>query len=131
MELQKSLTLLSLSALVLSGCSMLPFGSTPEPKVVVETQYVEKTIPLQAAPKPMTLNDVTWYVVTEENFPKFIETYKKENGDPWVFYGLSVRSYESMALNMAEIQRYLQEQKALILYYEEAIKPKVSEEEVK
>lgn len=110
---------------------MLPFGSTPEPKVVVETQYVEKTIPLQAAPKPMTLNDVTWYVVTEENFPKFIETYKKENGDPWVFYGLSVRSYESMALNMAEIQRYLQEQKALILYYEEAIKPKVSEEEVK
>jgi len=125
MELRKCLTLLSLSALALSGCSLLQ--PAPEPKVVVETQYVEKTIPLQAAPKPMTLNDVTWYVVTEENFPEFIETYKKENGDPWVFYGLSVRSYESMALNMAEIQRYLQEQKALILYYEQAIRPKQEE----
>jgi len=125
MELRKSLTLLSLSALVLSGCSLFP--ATPEPKVVVETQYVEKTIPLQAAPKPMTLNDVTWYVVTEENFQEFIDTYKKENGDPWVFYAVSVRSYESMSINMAEIQRYLQEQKALIVYYEQAIKPKVNE----
>jgi hypothetical protein len=100
------------------------FSSKPEKEIVVQTEYVERNIPLQGAPKPMTLNDVTWYVVTEENFPEFIEKYQKENGEPWVFYAISVRSYESMALNMAEIQRYVEQQKAIIVYYEQAVSKK-------
>lgn len=121
----KHLAILLPLALLTSGCSTLGlFSSTPEKEVVVQTEYVERNIPLQSAPKPMTLNDVTWYVVTEENFPEFIEKYKKENGEPWVFYALSVRSYESMAINMAEIQRYLQSQKAIIVYYEQAVSKK-------
>jgi hypothetical protein len=111
-------------AVTLSGCSTFGlFSSEPEKEVVVQTEYVEKKIPLQAKPKPMTLNDVTWYVVTEENFDEFLEKYKKENGDAWVFYAISVRSYEAMAINMAEIQRYLQSQNAIIVYYENAINP--------
>lgn len=130
MELKKSLTLLSLFLVVLttSGCSSLWFNK-PEKEIVVQTKMVERNIPLQRAPKPMTLNDVKWYVVTEENFDEFLETYKKENGDAWVFYAMSVRGYESMALNMAEIRRYLESQNAIILYYEEAIKPKDPQEE--
>lgn len=121
-NLANLLVLLPLTV-VISGCSTF-WGSTPEPKVVVQTQYVEKNIPIMAAPKPMTLNDVTWYVVTEENFEQFLEKYKKEHGDAWVFYGISVRSYESMALNMAEIKRYIEQQKAIIVYYEEQAKAK-------
>lgn len=130
MELKKSLTLLSLFLVVLttSGCSSLWFNK-PEKEIVVQTKMVERNIPLQRAPKPMTLNDVRWYVVTEENFDEFLETYKKENGDAWVFYAMSVRGYEAMALNMAEIRRYLESQNAIILYYEEAIKPTVPQEE--
>jgi hypothetical protein len=127
MAQRKYLTLLSLSlaALTLSGCSSLGFFNAPEKEVVVQTEYVEKKIPLQAKPKPMTLNDVNWYVVTEENFDEFLEKYKKENGNEWVFYAISVRSYESMALNMAEIQRYLESQNAIIVYYENAINPPI------
>jgi len=118
MRLKKFSAILSL-LLLTSGCSWLT--PKPEEKVVVQTKYVKHEIPLQMAPKPLSLNNVTWYVVTEENFPKFIETYKKENGDAWVFYALSVRSYEGMSLNMAEIRRYLQQQKAVIVYYETAL----------
>jgi len=121
----KHLAILLPLVLLTSGCSSLGlFSSKPEKEIVVQTQYVERNIPLQGAPKPMTLNDVTWYVVTEENFPEFIEKYKKENGEPWVFYAISVRSYESMALNMAEIQRYVEQQKAIIVYYEQAVSKK-------
>lgn len=121
----KHLAILLPLALLTSGCSSLGlFSKTPEKEIVVQTEYVERNIPLQSAPKPMTLNDVTWYVVTEENFEEFIEKYKKENGEPWVFYALSVRSYESMAINMAEIQRYLESQKAIIVYYENAVSKK-------
>ena len=41
-----------------------------------------------------------------------------------LFYALSVRDYETLALNMAELKRFLQQQKQLIIYYEKAVKPR-------
>lgn len=105
--------------LLISGCAMF---RGPEDRVVVQTKILERQIPLQANPKPVTLGEPTFYVVTEENFDEFIEKYKKENGDPWVFYAMSVRSYETLALNVAEIRRYLEQQKQIIIYYENAVK---------
>ena len=122
MELKKYLILWSLSLLLLlsSGCSLLP----REKEVIVQTVEVEKRIPLQTNPKQLQFNDVYWHVVTEANFDEFIEKFKKEHGEAWVFYAVSVRSYESMALNLAELKRYIEQQKQIIVYYEEAIKPK-------
>ena len=71
----------------------------------------------------MDLNDIYFYVVTEQNFEEFKNRFVKENGD-LVGYVLSVRDYETLALNMAEIKRYIQQQKEIIIYYEEAVKPK-------
>lgn len=121
------LSLLLSSALLISGCSLL---QTPEKEIVIQNQIVDKKIPLQTAPKPVTLGQTKFYVVTTENFDEFIETFKKENGDPWVFYAMSVRSYETMSVNVAEIRRYLEQQKAIIVYYENAITSKPKEEVV-
>ena len=128
MELKKYLILWSLSLLLLlsSGCSLLP----REKEIIVQTVEVEKQIPLQLQPKPLQFNDSYWHVVTEENFDEFIEKFKKEHGEAWVFYAVSVRSYESMALNLAELKRYIEQQKQIIVYYEEAIKPKQPSVEV-
>ena len=128
MELKKYLILWSLSLLLLlsSGCSLLP----REKKIIVQTVEVEKQIPLQLQPKPLQFNDSYWHVVTEANFDEFIEKFKKEHGEAWVFYAVSVRSYESMALNLAELKRYIEQQKQIIIYYEEAIKPKQPSVEV-
>ena len=128
MELKKYLILwsLSLPLLLSSGCSLLP----REKEIIVQTVEVEKQIPLQLQPKPLQFNDSYWHVVTETNFDEFIEKFKKENGDAWVFYAVSVRSYESMALNLAELKRYIEQQKQIIIYYEEAVKPQQPSVEV-
>ena len=128
MELKKYLILWSLSLLLLlsSGCSLLP----REKEIIVQTVEVDKQIPLQLQPKPLQFNDSYWHVVTEANFDEFIEKFKKEHGEAWVFYAVSVRSYESMALNLAELKRYIEQQKQIIIYYEEAIKPKQPSVEV-
>ena len=128
MEHKKYLILWSLLPLLLlsSGCSIVP----REKEVIVQTVEVEKRIPLQTNPKQLQFNDVYWHVVTEANFDEFIEKFKKENGNAWVFYAISVRSYESMALNMAELKRYIEQQKQIIVYYEEAVKPKEPSVEV-
>jgi hypothetical protein len=123
MEHRIYLILLSpLLLFLLNSCSLLP----KEKEIIVQTVEVEKQIPLQLQPKPLQFNSVYWHVVTEENFDGFMEKFKKENGEAWVFYAISVRSYESMAFNMAELKRYIEQQKQVIVYYEEAVKPQIS-----
>ena len=68
------MSLLLSSALLISGCSLL---QTPEKEIVIQNQIVDKKIPLQTAPKPVTLGQTKFYVVTTENFDEFIETFKK------------------------------------------------------
>ena len=71
--------MLSLTPLMLltSGCSswkeILP--------IEVKTVEVERKIPIQNRPKPMKLNDIHFYVVTEENYEEFKNRFVKENGD--------------------------------------------------
>ena len=66
-------------------------------------------------------------MVTDRNFDAFKKKFEKENGD-LVFYAVRVRDYETLALNMAELKRYIQQQQELIVYYEKAIKPKEKKE---
>ena len=70
----------------------------------------------------MSMNDIHFYVVTEDTFEDFKQRFLKENGD-FLFYALSVRDYETLALNMAEIKRYILQQKEIIIYYEKAVTP--------
>ena len=46
---------------------------------------------------------------------------QKDNGE-FVFYAMSVPSYENLALDMAELRRYIEQQKEIIIYYEKAVK---------
>ena len=94
----------------------------------VKTIEVERKIPTQTRPKSVSLNDIYFYVVTDRNFVDFKKKFEKENGD-LVFYAVSVRDYETLALNMAELKRYIQQQKELIIYYEKAVKPKEKKKE--
>ena len=111
--------------LLSSGCSYL---KNPLKTIEIKTVEVERTIPTQNRPKPMSMNDIYFYVVTEENFEEFKAKFVKENGD-LVGYVLSVRDYETLALNMADIKRYIQQQKEIIIYYEKAVTPKPKKEE--
>lgn len=125
-NLWKNFLVLSLIPLLLltSGCSswkeILP--------IEVKTVEVERKIPIQNRPSPLKLNDIHFYVVTEENYEEFKNRFEKENGD-LVGYVLSVRDYETLALNMSEIKRFLQQQKELIVYYEKAVTPTKKEDE--
>ena len=122
-NLKNSVVLLSLLTVltVTSGCSVL----RPETQIITQTEYLQRNIPIQAAPKPLTLNSVKWYVVTEQNYEEFLEQYKKEHGEPYVYYAMSVRTYEAMALNLAELRRYIQQQQAIILYYEQQVEKEI------
>ena len=121
--LKNSLALSLLPLLLLSsGCSTW----NPLKRIEIKTVEVEREIPTQNRPRPVKMNDIHFYVVTEQNFEEFKKRFIKENGD-LVGYVLSVRDYETLALNMAELKRYLIQQKEIIVYYEKAVTPKLKE----
>ena len=95
-------------------------------RIEVQTIEVERNIPLQNRPRQLNLSNITWYVVTDQNFEEFKEKFIKQNGE-FLFFALSVRDYETLALNMADIKRYVAQQKQIIIYYEKALSPKEEE----
>ena len=117
----KASSLLLLS-LIVSSCASWPKLT----QIEVQTVEVERNIPIQNRPQQLNLSDITWYVVTKENFEEFKKRYEKENG-MFLFYVISVKDYEALSLNMAEIRRYIEQQKQIIIYYEKAIIPEKEE----
>ena len=88
----------------------------------VKTVEIERNIPIQKRPRPLSLNDIHFYVVTEDTYAAFKQRFEKQNG-VLVFYALSVRDYETLSLNMSEIKRFVAQQGGIISYYELAATP--------
>ena len=84
-------------------------------------------IPTVSRPKPVQLNDTRVFVVTEENFNAFVEEFKSIYGEV-AFVALSMRDYENLALNVAELRRYINQQTEIIVYYEKAVTDEPKEE---
>ena len=110
---------LLLTTLLISGC----VSWKPEKEIVVQTKIVERNIPTVPHPKQVRLNDVKIYVVSPEvNYDEFMEEFTKKNGaDSYI--AISVKDYENLSKNFSELRRYIDQQKKIILYYEEAVKP--------
>lgn len=92
----------------------------PEPIIVTQTEYINRFIPIQERPKPVSLYDVEFYAVTRENLDEFLQRFESDNG-ALVFFAISVPDYENIALNIAELRRFIESQNATILYYEENV----------
>ena len=127
MEQKSYLTVLSalLLSLLLSSCSWDKLK-----RIEVKRVEVDRVIPTQNRPREPDLNDITWFVVTDQNFNDFKKRYTKQNGT-FLFYAMSVRDYETLALNMAEIKRYIEQQKQIIIYYEKAVAPRPKPEKIR
>ena len=126
MVLKNYLTVSSLLLLLLLLSSCSTWGKLT--RIEVQTIEVERQIPIQNRAVRLELNNIKWFVVTDQNFEEFKEKYIKQNGE-FLFFALSVRDYETLALNMADIKRYIKQQKQIIIYYEKALSPKEEEKE--
>ncbi len=114
---------LLLATLIVASCS----SRSQVEKIVTKTEYQEKQIQKASPPKPISLNDVTVYVVSEKNLDSFLERFRNTEGQLAII-AMTVRGYENLALNVSELERYIRQQKEVIVYYEEAIKSDLPEE---
>ena len=103
--------------LFLTGCSTFR-----EPEIKVVTQIEKTTVPLVARPKPINLVDTRVYVVTKDNYESFVKEFTEEHGE-LAYVVLSMKDYENLAINIADLRRYIEQQTEIIVYYENAVKP--------
>ena len=82
-------------------------------------------IPTVARPKPVQLIDTRIYVVNKDNLDEFIEEFQATNGD-LAYIALSVKDYENLALNIAELKRFINQQTQVIIYYENAVSDSIN-----
>ena len=79
-------------------------------------------MPTVSRPKPVQLNDVRVYVVNERILDDFIVEFKQRHGEV-AFVALSMQDYENLAINIADLRRYINQQTQIIVYYEDAVQP--------
>jgi len=79
------------------------------------------SVPIVERPKPVDLIDTKIYVVNKDNYEQFVKDFTEQHGD-LAYVALSIRDYENLALNIAEIRRYLNQQDEIIVYYEENLR---------
>lgn len=95
---------------------------TPEPKIQIVTNTVKTIVPIVARPKQVQLNKVKIYVVNKNNYDEFVAEFTAKNGAD-AHIAISIKDYENLSLNFAELRRYIVQQKQIIVYYEDAVAP--------
>jgi len=75
------------------------------------------------------LIDTKVYVVNKENLNSFVTEFKETHGEV-AFVALSMRDYENLALNVAELRRYINQQTQIIVYYEDSVTPEPNKDDV-
>lgn len=115
---QTILALSCLTILLSSGCSVVPkVEYTPPPPVTVITQEVRLDIYQPPLPQEIHLQDVTWFIITKDNWDESTVKVETLLGGDFVVMALTPVGYESMAHNLQEMRRFIRQQKEIILYY--------------
>ena len=113
----KTLIVAILGLALLTGCT-----STPR-QIVISAKPITKPQLVLPPADELRLKDLTWVVINEENAQEVWDKLKKDKKDP-VLIGLTDDGYEILAMNISDIMKLLQQQKAIIAaykaYYEES-----------
>jgi len=117
-----------LPMLLLTGCTSFGvdslFKEDPPPPVIPEVKIIKEEIPLQIYQPPLPaeikLENVKFLVVNKSNLEEKIQEIEKLLDGDFVAFILTPIGYEKMAYNLQEMQRYMLQQKEIILYYRKA-----------
>lgn len=121
------------AVLTLSGCGSL--GLTVRP-IEITKDIEPLTVLHPPLPDGVTWEEVEFTVLTPDIMRELIARLDRGEIDESraVFAAITSKGYEHLSLNMAELKRFIADQKAVIMYYRETVPdevfiPKETEEE--
>jgi hypothetical protein len=106
----KTLIAIILVALV-AGCS-----STQ--KIVEKPVMVERQKLLVPEVQPVEQINLEWTVLTKENFEARVREIEEQGGQ-FVVFALTPQGYQNLSINVAELRRYIIQQRSILVAYKE------------
>jgi hypothetical protein len=98
-----------MSLTVISGCSSI--------KELEIFKKEVKRMPLDLdEPSPLPMGKVDWVIITKDNYEQVFERLKK-GGDDVVLFGLTDGGYEQLAINFAQIRKYIMLNRNVLMQY--------------
>lgn len=94
----------------LTACS----GTDP---ISVTAKPIEIDVARAADPSPVQMLPVHFRVVTADTVDAFLQEMRKLQGNTPVFVAITMKEYENLSLNLADLKRYISQQQAVIVYY--------------
>ena len=110
----KTLLILLISSLLFTGCGIT--------ELFVKTVPEQKTPLNLKEPNYVKMRDVKWFIITPENADEVFKELQNKKYDV-VLYGLTDDGYKSLSINMAELRKYIIEQKEIIKSYKKYYEP--------
>lgn len=86
------------------------------PKIIEKPVMVDKPELIVPNVAPVEQYGFEWVVVTKENLAALIKEFE-DKGQPLVLFGLTPMGYQNLAMDMAELRRYIAQQQAIVLAY--------------
>ena len=108
-----------LLSLLLGGCTLLLLQGCAGIKALeILTQEVERQ-PLDVdADSILVMEDIKWYIITEDNYKEIFDKLKKNKQDP-VIFGVTDEGYETLSVNFANIRNYIIMNRNVIKLYKD------------
>lgn len=103
----------SMVAIATSACA-----STPEPERIVEvrTVPVNRAAPIVPPIDTLDTREVTWRVLTEENYESVMAELAAQGQSP-VLFAVDSRGYQNLSLNQADALKVIRQQNRVIAVY--------------
>ena len=108
--------ILLLMALALSACG--------DRNITVSSRPVTVDVAQAADPAAVSMLPITFRVVNRDNLEAFLAELRNNQGsDNPVFIAITTQDYENLVLNLADITRYISQQRSVIVYYRNITTP--------
>lgn len=101
--------------LMILSLMLFTVACTSELEVQTKPTQIKWTQP--ADPAPVKLEKPTWRIITEQNAQQALAEISKENNGKFTVIVLSTQDYQKLMVDLADIKRYIEQQKAVIVYY--------------
>ncbi len=103
---------------LLGGCSWFG-GAKPLPPVEIEKRIQPIPVFHPPLPEEVTWQEVKWKVLTPETMAEYLKDLEEGNAPVTAWYALTPESYRALSENVADIQRFIVNSNALLVYYRE------------
>lgn len=99
-------------------CALLAGCGSGTSTINVMAKPIDIDIARTADPRAVEMHTITFKVINKDNIDSFIQTLSKAQGtsNP-VFIAITTKDYENLSLNLADLRRYIEDQRAVIIYY--------------